>query len=804
MAGVSVGAVVCAARVIDSWHTSNRALEFARGRSWRLFVAWCTGTSLETTVFCPLAPAGDEGGVAWTTKSEGLERVSPGSKILTQPILATNGFVESWPTKWKQETTRVGHTLCYKLSPVYTRGENTFEALQDQRVLVNGSWASREEMTENGVVTSYARVGKHASAVLHSDTEAAVQAALEVHGSKTQAYSIGTVLRSVDASEWRDDESCTLASHILADKWSGRWQVAMTQTTRPRQALQKLGDGRDKIDDPARPTGTKVGPDYCENPDTAPMMGRANDLVAIQDRLDLVRNGKADIPAIYATYAEEFISAIVGGRKWEMLPLDAVLEAQDSPLQRVRNAAARAFVTLRQGPFKVKSFLKKEPIVDSGPVRNISTIPAETNLKIGRLCLSIAAYLKKHTNWYCAGVQPPEVAKRIVSACQGEARVNASDVSKMDACKNVTLTAVLNHALAVRLLPADSAEITELHYAEATCTAVTSSGEKYAVGGSQLSGSSTTTLHNTVTNAFMAFAAYREEGKVAAQAYAILNRDLFVGDDAVTHTTADACEKVANDLGYKMKAEVIPRGAEVPFLSRWFPNPWDGQPGSYQDPVRLMRKAGISFGDPARGQQQLAADKWKGLAELDPNMTVYTVGSAALRRITGLEGAPSDADTPWCVREARKEGGAGWPQLWDADRYFEMRTGVPAERLVGWFLHLSSWEAFMEGPGFKICNPAKVKRPTVDPLDPATPPPPVPDHTPPPAAATSTEAAAPARRQVEEATRDRAKQIRVVTKEENRKAARGKSKRQPKRDVFSGAGTWADSSAASSSSGRRP
>ncbi len=779
----------------------DRAIEFAEGRFARLVFAWLTGRTLRRTTFNPLEPAGDDRKRTWTTIPMGLETTTEAGTKISQPLRCQNGSVRFWFTRWTQETERSGQSTTITLTPRWLPGSGDSRALSiaSREEDVDGDFAMRTERTGKETVTYVARTGMHASARLSARTEAAVRAALENNGAKTQAFSIGTVIKAIDkTAAGPQDADLQLAAFILADYWAKKWGNNSPQTTRPPQALQRLEDSRQDDLAPFKATGTRIGPDFCLHPDAAPVTGRSNDLVAIEARLDSVRNPNLPIPPDILKSVDDFVDEVVSGKTGMTFSLEHVLASQDGPLQRVRNEMARAWVLCKNTGFKVKAFLKKEAIVNSGPTRNISTLPAETNLQYGTVTLSISNFLKNNTKWYCPSNAPATTARRMVECLDGQRRITAADFSKMDARKSARLAARLIHQLCVRLLPDQADLILQLHEAEMTCTARTDGGEPYCSAISQLSGSASTTLHNTLANAFMCYAAHRREGMDHKSAYENTNLALFVGDDSVSRNTMETIEGVGKDLGYEIVAEVIPYGAEVPFLSRWFPAAWFGEQGSYQDPARLMRKISMSFGDPSRGTQQLAADKWRGMAELDPAMTLFTVGYSVIRRITNKTGDLLSVDTPWYLRQ--NAGHGGWPQLENADNYFEMRTGLPPSVLVSWFLSVTDWEDFLAGPPHRIQNVVTIKRPTVDPFSPMTPPPTTtPAELPPPpehATATDHPVCVAKRKEVEKLSKELAKDLSKVSRAVRRKN-RQERRAESEPDIFTGMGSFDTRSATS-------
>lgn len=753
-------------RAIKAYRNADEAIENSTDRNSRLIASWLCGRKLDRTVFLPVAPGGVDGKLVWSSGYNGLTLVD-GERKTTQPICVTNGLVSYKFTRWRMDSQRRGHFVTITLTPL-SLWTTDVEPLRDHRSLIQGNWVVRREVHDGTAKFALARIGDYESAVIGHVEEAALHATMNVHGAKTQPYSVTTCLRSTNASAWKDNEKTQVAGALLADFWSEHWPYTLAQVTkRPAQALQSVTDTRNDVNWPYKPTGTRVGPDLCMYVDSAPMLGPSNELVAVTGRLDEVRNPIQSLTPEYVEFAKEFVSLVAHGheRTVDPMSIDYVIEKQDGPLQKARNQAARCWVSLMKPVIQVRAMLKKEAIANSGIARNVSTLRPEVNLRLGRYTLAMAGQLKKSTSWYCAGVVPPEVARRVITLTEGRQRVMAADISKMDACKNAAITTELLHRLHVRLLTGDHSEITALNYAEMVCSAKTDSGIPYAAAGSQLSGSATTTLHNTVVNAWICYCAHRKEGMDPELAYKNTNLGLFVGDDSLSLNERNSLEIVARELGYKIKAEIIPRGNEVPFLSRYFPNPWDGEAGSYQDVVRLMRKAHISFGDPNLGEQQLACNKWKGLHELDPAMSIYAAGLRAMERITNGKGMITEADTPWFVRES----GGSWPQINDADSYFAMRSNVQPVDWCEWFEKIGTWTEYMAGPPMLIQNKNEVKYHTIDPTSAFTLPAPLPEENiPPPQTATAgtmTDVTN-QRKEVEQRAKNNAERLRGVNREE--------------------------------------
>lgn len=778
---VAVGlAILCyyAYRASKAAKDLHLMLTEKRDRSLRALITSLRQRVVERQIFLPLEPSGVEKDDAWTTNSRAdLMRTTSGSTTNSSPIDDIGNEITIGITKWRTSATRIDRKYVnLRLEFIGYCWPHPYS-----RPPAQGSWYVRREFSQGTLWLAGTRCNEYRSFTIDDTSSAVISSVLRVNGKKTQPYSIATLLKSTTKDT---PEEVTVKSSLLADYWAEQWPVTPVRTTTPPQILQFVGDSRDDILAPFKTTGIIAGPVMTENPDRAPLTGYQNDLVAIHARLDKVRNNKLEIPEQYLDYAEEFAEQV--SRDLAPLSIDDVIESQDRPLQKLRNAMDSCFVTIKTLPIQVKAMLKKEAISNMGPTRNISTMPTETNLKIARYTLALSNHLKKNTRWYCAGKPPTEVAELIVDLVEGMDSCMAADISKMDACKNVTITVHLLTRIFERMFHDE--EIKELMEAEILCTAKTSTGIPYVPTGSQLSGSSTTTNHNTITNAWLSYCADRIRGFTPLQAYC--NLGLFVGDDSLSQNTPETVDKVASDLGYVIVPEMIQKGDEIPFLSRYFPDAWEGGLGSYQDPIRLAKKMHISFSDPAQGQRQIALNKWHGLADLDPANSFYVATYNKLQLITGLRPKFNIEDLGYLHRSYLEEGYAGWPQT-NADDYFERRTGVPVTRLIDWLQGVKSFDEWMGGPGFTIDAPKKCKYGGVDPTDAFSQPPEVSTNQPPEFATAGTDPKTAENRtvitnRISEAYRRETRKLKKLRKKEAGKKSKSEADEASiKGDIFS-------------------
>jgi hypothetical protein len=280
----------------------------------------------------------------------------------------------------------------------------------------------------------------------------------------------------------------------------------------------------------------------------------------------------------------------------EPYTMEQVLESQKGKFQQHRNGRVMPWLNYFWDLVVcVRSMLKLESL-SGGATRNISTLRPEINLRLGRFTLALSKHLLNSTDWYMAGRKPADISLRLWALLEGRDQVACADVSKMDACKNIHLTAQLLIRMMLRAFGDDERdEIYELRVAEALAIASTASNQRYVAMLSQLSGSAGTSLDNTLVNAFISYLSNRLGGEGSVEASS--NLGLFCGDDSVTRSSLQNLYQAAKMLGYTLTVRVVERGGEIDFLSRFFPNIWDGCLGSYQDIIRLLRKAHVSFSD---------------------------------------------------------------------------------------------------------------------------------------------------------------------------------------------------------------
>lgn len=694
------------------WERPERALWLHHLRKPTLILAWLRGKTIEGKYFRPLAPAGSEGNLTWSTDWTGLRRRDGEDDEVTQPFPALNGTYWT-PLPYRFSTTRLGHELEVTATPIWWCG---LKMMPDDMLTLRH--VVRKE--NDGTLKVYvAELGTHTSSVYSAELWDTLWNTMRCSDKETQPFSVGAVINRFCPDATRA-EVTTLQS-FFANWWNDNLQfvqVGVQQTT-PKQCLQFVGDERDDALAPWKNVGRVVGPIYTTHSDSMPAAGIQADIAAVHYRLDNCRNPVNDYDIRVFRYCTEFLN-ILSPEQIQPWDLDTILEHQDGPLQKVRNRIAKWSMWMYDHAVQVKAMIKKEAIANQGPVRNISIPNTDHNLNLGMYMQAAAEWLKKNTLWYCAGKTPTATAERIRELAH-EARklpngvryLCCADVSKMDAAKSPYLTAWFTTRLYVKLFGLEEEELVQLRINEAKTEAKTDSGLIYGAGASQLSGSACTTIDNTCTSAFISYVAYREEGLDAETAYKLLGA--YVGDDSVSHNTLESIEVTGKLLGYTLTADIISEDEDIPFLSRYFYQAWTGGWASVQDPVRLMRKFHLSIAPPTVTEKQAAVDKAYGYFTLDPSCSVYRAIYSCIARVTRL--VPKHRFDISYMQNLVELGG-GWPTANDADDIWEKYTNMPVSYYVNWLEKVKTWEEYLEGPRKLIEVEPKEKLPQGMALDP--------------------------------------------------------------------------------------
>jgi len=197
----------------------------------------------------------------------------------------------------------------------------------------------------------------------------------------------------------------------------------------------------------------------------------------------------------------------------------------------------------------------------------------------------------KKLDWYAFGKTPLETAKRVAQVLSAAKSALFTDLSKFDGHVGKAMRSFEEIMMRTLFDEEDQTELVKLMKTQQQLKGRTMNGICYENEYGRLSGSPETSVFNSLQNAFMAYATYREMGQTPEEAWASLG--IYGGDDGVSgDASKTVCEKVATGLGHAMEAQVLQRGEPgVNFLARIYsPNVWTGGLDSCTDIRRALAK----------------------------------------------------------------------------------------------------------------------------------------------------------------------------------------------------------------------
>jgi len=330
----------------------------------------------------------------------------------------------------------------------------------------------------------------------------------------------------------------------------------------------------------------------------SPMASEAGDRVTITERINRQINTTKVAPTDKMNRrATWFIRKIVGIYAGLGAPVDVedVERRQDRPSQRTIYQRWRLWLDRgrRGAKARIASFMKREAYSKITAPRNISTLPGDVKIAYSTYIYALVDAVFHDLPWYAFSKTPVEIARRVGEVVAGAKFVVPTDFSKFDGTHGEWLCSKELELLLTFFNEKYHKEVKDLFSSQYNTVGYTKFGLKYNTGHTRLSGSPETSMGNTFDDALVAFLALCElQPDTEAgfeNAYARLG--VYGGDDGLTADVPPATyEKVAAKLGLKLKAERLVRPEPVPFLSRLYPQVWDGHVGSFTEPLRQLSK----------------------------------------------------------------------------------------------------------------------------------------------------------------------------------------------------------------------
>ena len=388
-------------------------------------------------------------------------------------------------------------------------------------------------------------------------------------------------------------------------------------------------DGRDDFDD-GKPYATLVCPPIVSNVCAAPVESMGHEVFSVEKRVVGPRNSVEPGEA-YKRYKTEFVDFLTPHETITQKTVQEIIESQKKPAQRARNAQFMRDGTGKK--IKVKAMQKKEPYVEVKPARNISTVPVEMTVLLGRVFASIKASLERF-EWFMPCKNPTQTAQAINRYCSSRKTVVETDYSKFDASLSRFLREVEQECVLMHFPESEREEIQKLLLKDMNLRAATRLGVRYDTLASRLSGSQSTTCGNTIINAFVAYCAFREQGLEPNEAFAQIGPKF--GDDGID----DDCGlflKVAIDLGIVIK--IIKRSTldHVDFCGRHYICPHSSTHSIFN-----VKKALMSMPMVASGKPRAHEAKINGYLAVDPLTPLLSEYGYAVKRAMGYGDYGSD------------------------------------------------------------------------------------------------------------------------------------------------------------------
>lgn len=319
----------------------------------------------------------------------------------------------------------------------------------------------------------------------------------------------------------------------------------------------------------------------------APSRSKGNDLRAVSKRVLEVKSA-AKLTPFLRDMVQQFVKLLQLNVNQFPVDEDEVYRRQSKPTQRV--ILENANYSSSTGHADV--FMKRECYPKVGDPRMITTIDGAD--KKGYSAFIYALYdVIKLLPWFCSGMKPIDVSKRVASIAENSLWLAETDFSRMDGRVSVVLRFLEEEMMRTFFHPSLHEQMMKLMHSQTWLKCRSKFGVSYNSQYARASGSPETTVFNTVAACFVIFLAFVLQGKAPAQAYEkVVCSGAFQGDDGLNADLKISCaEEAAKMVGQKLEVKIVPRGELVTFLARYYgPNVWFGETDSCCDIRRQLGK----------------------------------------------------------------------------------------------------------------------------------------------------------------------------------------------------------------------
>jgi hypothetical protein len=481
---------------------------------------------------------------------------------------------------------------------------------------------------------SFAALRDYTTAVVEDKTLVTIRARL-LHAAKPTMSDIERVLRSQDVKE--PDVIAGILYLAMMDPLLSKLIVS-----NPNYPITKYeaGDnvytpiGRNVLED-GKPAMRKITEPFMLDA-AHPSRSQNSDQACLQGRIHNVKNPVKKVPPFYYQCLKEFSTFIVPDHLANTLvpeDYDFIHKSWNRPNQRALLERVKHMLYYNK-PCVVRSFQKAEAYGKVAHPRNISTLPTGHNARLGQYVYVFAAHVMKNQHWYAFGKHPSEVADIVYTKTSKSITAIPTDISKLDGSGGPFHTDIEASVLVRAFAEPYKDELSALIRREASINGFTSYGLHYIANDNTLSGSSKTSVRNTLVTAGVSYVAYRCAGFTPEQAFDALG--IYGGDDGINYDIDPAIlVKVFAKTGLVLKADVVQMGSPVPFLGRYFLDPWTCT-NSVADVPRQLRKLHLTASPPSVPRDVVLKRRAEAILITDPETPILSDWAKAVLRIVNV------------------------------------------------------------------------------------------------------------------------------------------------------------------------
>nr|QYF50002.1 MAG: hypothetical protein 1 [Hubei sediment noda-like virus 8] len=482
-------------------------------------------------------------------------------------------------------------------------------------------------------------VVKHSFAALHDYTTAVVEDKTLItvrtrlmHATKPTMSDVERVLRSQDVSQ--PDVVAGILYLAMMDPLLSKLLISnpnypITKFERGDNVYTPLG--KNVLED-GKPTMRKITEPFMLDA-AHPSRSQNSDEACLQGRIHNVKNPVKKVPPFYYQCLKEFATFTVPDHLANTLvPEDYnfIRESWNRPSQRALLDRVKHVLFMNK-PCAVKSFQKAEAYAKVTHPRNISTLPTGHNARLGQYVYVFSNQVMKTQHWYAFGKHPSEVAEIVHTKTAKSTTAIPTDISKLDGSGGPFHTDIETAVLVRAFAEPYKEELHALIKREAHINGFTSFGLHYLAENQTLSGSSKTSVRNTLITACVSYIAYRCYGLAPKEAYAALG--IYGGDDGINYDIDPVqITKVFAKTGLVLKADVVRMGSPVPFLGRYFLDPWTCT-HSIADVPRQLRKLHLTASPSTVPRDVVLKRRAEAILITDPETPILSDWAKAVLRI---------------------------------------------------------------------------------------------------------------------------------------------------------------------------